>query len=127
MGPHRLCLLSNDSMLHPLIFKPRVSPCVTNISNRASTLATLNHHLNQRSQVWRSALSDPQCKDYSATRHGVHQFQILKSAPLPRAQGLLEQVTTATVNLVNADLLAKNRGLTIIETTVPAPGKCAPS
>ena len=41
-------------------------------------------------------------------------------------QGLLEQVTTATVNLVNADLLAKNRGLTIIETTVPAPGKCAP-
>ena len=40
-------------------------------------------------------------------------------------QGILEQVTTATVNLVNADLLAKNRGLNIIETTVPAEGKCA--
>ena len=45
--------------------------------------------------------------------------------PMLLAQGLLEQVTTAMVNLVNADLLAKNRGLTIIETTVPAPGKCA--
>ena len=41
-------------------------------------------------------------------------------------QGILEQVTTATVNLVNADLLAKNRGLSIIETTIPAEGKCVP-
>ncbi len=39
------------------------------------------------------------------------------------AQGLLEQVTTATVNLVNADLLAKNRGLRIRETFVSAEGK----
>lgn len=38
------------------------------------------------------------------------------------AQGILEQVTTATVNLVNADLLAKNRGLVITETTRPSAG-----
>jgi D-3-phosphoglycerate dehydrogenase len=38
-------------------------------------------------------------------------------------KGILEQVTTATVNLVNADLLAKNRGLTITETTRPSSGK----
>lgn len=45
---------------------------------------------------------------------------------MPYLQGILEQVTTATVNLVNADLLAKNRGLSIIETTIPAEGKCVP-
>ena len=38
-------------------------------------------------------------------------------------KGILEQITTATVNLVNADLLAKNRGLRVIESTVPADGK----
>lgn len=38
-------------------------------------------------------------------------------------KGILEQITTANVNLVNADLLAKNRGLRIIESTVPAEGK----
>ena len=38
-------------------------------------------------------------------------------------KGILEQITTARVNLVNADLLAKNRGLRIIEQTVPADGK----
>ncbi len=44
--------------------------------------------------------------------------------PLPFVpQGILEQVTTATVNLVNADLLAKNRGLAITETTRPSSGK----
>ena len=38
-------------------------------------------------------------------------------------KGILEQITTANVNLVNADLLAKTRGLRIIESTVPAEGK----
>lgn len=37
-------------------------------------------------------------------------------------KGVLEQVTTATVNLVNADLLAKNRGLIVSETTRPSSG-----
>ncbi len=41
-------------------------------------------------------------------------------------KGILEQITTANVNLVNADLLAKNRGLRIIESTVPAEGKVHP-
>ena len=40
-------------------------------------------------------------------------------------KGILEQITTSTVNLVNADLLAKNRGLRIRETFVPAEGKVA--
>ena len=38
-------------------------------------------------------------------------------------KGILEQITTATVNLVNADVLARARGLRIIESTVPAAGK----
>ena len=38
-------------------------------------------------------------------------------------KGILEQITTSTVNLVNADLLAKNRGLRIRETFVSAEGK----
>jgi len=41
-------------------------------------------------------------------------------------KGILEQITTSTVNLVNADLLAKTRGLRIIESTVPSEGRLAP-
>ena len=41
-------------------------------------------------------------------------------------KGILEQITTSTVNLVNADLLAKNRGLRIRETFVFAEGKVRP-
>jgi D-3-phosphoglycerate dehydrogenase / 2-oxoglutarate reductase len=37
-------------------------------------------------------------------------------------KGILEATTTATVNIVNADLLAKNRGLRIVETVVPSEG-----
>ncbi|PSC74816.1 D-3-phosphoglycerate dehydrogenase family [Micractinium conductrix] len=37
-------------------------------------------------------------------------------------KGILEQITTSQVNLVNADLLAKKRGLRITETVVPADG-----
>ncbi|KAK9817004.1 hypothetical protein WJX72_008115 [[Myrmecia] bisecta] len=38
-------------------------------------------------------------------------------------KGILEQITTSMVNLVNADLLAKTRGLRIFESTVPAEGR----
>lgn len=38
-------------------------------------------------------------------------------------KGILEQITTSTVNLVNADVLARARGLRIIESTVPVSGK----
>lgn len=37
-------------------------------------------------------------------------------------KGILEQITTANVNMVNADLLAKQRGLRVVESTVPAAG-----
>jgi hypothetical protein len=37
-------------------------------------------------------------------------------------KGMLEQITTSQVNLVNADLLAKKRGLRIVETVVPSEG-----
>ena len=36
------------------------------------------------------------------------------------------QITTSTVNLVNADLLAKTRGLRITESTVPSEGQVRP-
>ena len=38
-------------------------------------------------------------------------------------KGILEQITNSTVNLVNADLLAKTRGLRISESIVPAEGR----
>ena len=38
-------------------------------------------------------------------------------------KGILEEITTNTVNLVNADLLAKTRGVRIIESIVPAEGR----
>ena len=41
-------------------------------------------------------------------------------------KGILEQITTATVNLVNADLLARNRGLRILESKVPSAGSVSP-
>jgi hypothetical protein len=37
-------------------------------------------------------------------------------------KGILEEITTATVNVVNADLLAEQRGLSIKETSVKAEG-----
>ncbi|GBF97167.1 D-3-phosphoglycerate dehydrogenase, chloroplastic-like [Raphidocelis subcapitata] len=37
-------------------------------------------------------------------------------------KGILEQITTSTVNLVNADLLAKGRGLRISEVTIRSEG-----
>jgi D-3-phosphoglycerate dehydrogenase len=37
-------------------------------------------------------------------------------------KGILEQTTESTVNIVNADLLAKARGLRLIETVVPSEG-----
>lgn len=37
-------------------------------------------------------------------------------------KGILEQTTTSKVNIVNADLLAKKRGLRIVETVVPSDG-----
>lgn len=40
-------------------------------------------------------------------------------------KGILEQTTTSQVNIVNADLLAKKRGLRIIETVVPSDGTSA--
>lgn len=41
-------------------------------------------------------------------------------------KGILEQITTSNVNLVNADLLAKTRGLRLIESFVPAEGTVRP-
>ena len=38
-------------------------------------------------------------------------------------KGILEQITNSLVNLVNADLLAKTRGLRIIESNVPSEGR----
>lgn len=40
-------------------------------------------------------------------------------------RGILQQITTAQVNIVNADLLAKKRGLRVVETVVPAEGTAA--
>lgn len=38
-------------------------------------------------------------------------------------KGILEEITESTVNLVNADLLAKNRGLRISEVTKRSEGR----
>jgi hypothetical protein len=39
-------------------------------------------------------------------------------------KGILEEITTATVNVVNADLLAEQRGLSIKEMSMKAEGNC---
>ncbi|GAX81228.1 hypothetical protein CEUSTIGMA_g8660.t1 [Chlamydomonas eustigma] len=64
---------------------------------------------------------------------GFHDVNITYSSPrgddldsrLLRAmviKGILEEVTTARVNLVNADLLARNRGFKVFEVTVYSDG-----
>lgn len=58
--------------------------------------------------------------EYASPRGDDLDTRLLRAMVI---KGVLEQVTTANVNLVNADLLAKTRGLSIIEVTVPAEGK----
>ena len=56
---------------------------------------------------------------YSTPRGDDLDTRLLRAMVI---KGILEQITTATVNLVNADLLAKNRGLRIVESKVPSTG-----
>ena len=55
------------------------------------------------------------------------RFSICRLLRAMVIKGMLESTTTSTVNLVNADLLAKERGLRIIESTVPDNGKVSRS
>lgn len=57
---------------------------------------------------------------YASSRGDDLDTRLLRAMVI---KGILEQSTTSTVNLVNADTLAKSRGLRIIESTVPASGK----
>ena len=60
---------------------------------------------------------------YSTPRGDDLDTRLLRAMVI---KGILEQITTATVNLVNADLLAKNRGLRIVESKVPSSGTVRP-
>lgn len=60
---------------------------------------------------------------YSSPRGDDLDTRLLRAMVI---KGILEENTTARVNLVNADLLAKNRGLRISEVTVTSNGRCAP-
>ena len=57
---------------------------------------------------------------YASPRGDDLDSRLLRAMVL---KGMLEQTTTARVNLVNADLLAQQRGLRVVESTVPASGK----
>jgi D-3-phosphoglycerate dehydrogenase len=59
---------------------------------------------------------------YSSPRGDDLDTRLLRAMVI---KGILEEITTARVNLVNADLLAKNRGLRISEVTVTSDGRCA--
>lgn len=59
---------------------------------------------------------------YSSPRGDDLDTRLLRAMVI---KGILEEITTARVNLVNADLLAKNRGLRISEVTVTSNGRCA--
>lgn len=56
---------------------------------------------------------------YSSPRGDELDTRLLRAMVI---KGILEDITTANVNLVNADLLAKNRGLRISEVTVRTEG-----
>eukprot|EP00882_Tetradesmus_deserticola_P003397 GHRQ01003593.1.p1 GENE.GHRQ01003593.1~~GHRQ01003593.1.p1 ORF type:complete len:538 (+),score=268.66 GHRQ01003593.1:261-1874(+) len=56
---------------------------------------------------------------YSSPRGDDLDSRLLRAMVI---KGILEQTTTSNVNLVNADLLAKNRGLRISEVTIRAEG-----
>lgn len=56
---------------------------------------------------------------YSSPRGDDLDTRLLRAMVI---KGILEEITTARVNLVNADLLAKNRGLRISEVTVTSNG-----
>ena len=53
-----------------------------------------------------------------AAQLGGHGPGLLRAIEI---KGILEQITTSQVNIVNADLLAKKRGLRIVETCVKNP------
>lgn len=57
---------------------------------------------------------------YSSPRGDELDTRLLRAMVI---KGILEDITTANVNLVNADLLAKNRGLRISEVTVRTDGR----
>lgn len=59
---------------------------------------------------------------YSSPRGDDLDTRLLRAMVI---KGILEQITTSNVNLVNADLLAKNRGLRISEVTIRTDGRCA--
>jgi D-3-phosphoglycerate dehydrogenase len=57
---------------------------------------------------------------YSSPRGDDLDTRLLRAMVI---KGILEDITTSNVNLVNADLLAKNRGLRISEVTVRSEGR----
>lgn len=57
---------------------------------------------------------------YSSSRGDLLDTRLLRATVV---KGILEQISTSKVNIVNADLLAKKRGLRIVETVVPAEGE----
>lgn len=54
---------------------------------------------------------------YSSSRGDMLDTRLLRAMVI---KGVLEQITTSQVNIVNADLLAKKRGLRIVETVLPS-------
>lgn len=68
-------------------------------------------------------VADTGCTDisicYSSPRGDDLDTRLLRAMVI---KGILEETTTSTVNLVNADLLAKGRGLRISEVTVRSDG-----
>ena len=54
---------------------------------------------------------------YTSGRGGDLDTRLLRAMVI---KGILEQITTSQVNIVNADLLAKKRGIKIIEKVVPS-------
>lgn len=57
---------------------------------------------------------------YSSPRGDDLDTRLLRANVI---KGLLEQISEAKVNMVNADLLAENRGIRISEITVKSEGK----
>lgn len=61
---------------------------------------------------------------YSSPRGDDLDTRLLRANVI---KGIIEQISEAKVNMVNADLLAENRGLRISEITVKSEGRCIAS
>lgn len=118
MVPGRRTHYSTESTLLICVTRTALHVRHTNTAVAIATATALAMHVAMPGIAWLSQLLTGcmQCE----CRGDDLDTRLLRAMVI---KGILEQITNNTVNLVNADLLAKTRGLRIIESIVPAEGR----